>query len=778
MLALLTNRMLTILFINMELILPLSFALMFVLISICPTSAHRHPKFSLPKDYRYFPDEKLEVPILTYIVRVKKVDQGDDSLQSNDLHSWYQSLLPASTKTENQQRITFSYRNVMDGFAVKLTPEEAKALQEKEEVVSARPERIFSLHTTHTPSFLGLHQGLGLWNNSNFGKGIIIGILDTGITPGHPSFRDEGMAAPPAKWKGHCEFTGGRTCNNKLIGARNFVKNPNTTLPVDEVGHGTHTASTAAGTHVKGANVFGNAKGTAVGMAPDAHLAMYKVCEPVGCPESAILAGMDTAIHDGVDVLSLSLGGPSFPFFDDPIALGAFSAIQNGIFVSCSAGNSGPFYSSLSNEAPWILTVGASTIDRKILAIAKLGNGIEFIGQSVYQPNNFTSTLLPLVYAGANGNDSSSNFCAPGSLKNVDVKGKVVLCEIGGFVRRVDKGQEVKNAGGAAMILMNSQIEEFNPFADVHVLPVTHVSFAAGLAIQKYINSTSTPTATILFEGTVIGNPHAPAVTSFSSRGPSFASPGILKPDIIGPGQNILAAWPVSLDNNVPSFNIISGTSMSCPHLSGIAALLKNSHPDWSPAAIKSAIVTTANTVNLGRNPILDQRLRPADVFATGAGHVNPLNANDPGLVYDIEPNDYIPYLCGLNYTDKQVGLILNQNVKCSQVKSIPEAQLNYPSFSIRLGSSSQFYTRTLTNVGPANITYSLEIDAPLAVGISIGPAEITFTEVKQKVTYYVGFYPEDKKIRGKNLFSQGSIKWVSTNGRYSVRIPIAVVFL
>ncbi|TKY70883.1 Subtilisin protease SBT1.2 [Spatholobus suberectus] len=762
---------------KMELALPLALALIFVL-SICPTSAYQYPEFGDAKEERYLPTEKLDVQssLMTYIVRVKK-PQGDDSLQSKDLHSWYHSLLPASTKTENQQRITFSYSNVVDGFAVKLTPEEAKALQEKEEVVSARPERTFSLHTTHTPSFLGLQQGLGLWNNSNFGKGIIIGILDTGIKPDHPSFSDEGMPLPPAKWNGRCEFSGGRTCNNKLIGARNLLnKNSNSsTPPLDDVGHGSHTASTAAGRFVPGANVFGNAKGTAVGMAPDAHLAIYKVCDLFGCPESAILAGMDTAIEDGVDVLSLSLGGPPSPFYDDPIALGAFSAIQKGIFVSCSAANAGPFYSTLSNEAPWILTVGASTIDRRIVATAKLGNGEEFNGESVFQPKNFTSTLLPLVYAGANGSDSST-FCAPGSLKNVDVKGKVVLCEVGGFVRRVDKGQEVKKAGGAAMILMNTQIEDFNPTADVHVLPAAHVSYTAGSAIKKYINSTSTPTATILFSGTVIGNPLAPAVTSFSSRGPSHASPGILKPDIIGPGQNILAAWPVSLDNNVPPFYIISGTSMSCPHLSGIAALLKNSHPDWSPAAIKSAIMTTAYTVNLGGKPIFDQRLLPADVFATGAGHVNPLKASDPGLVYDIEPSDYIPYLCGLNYTDKEVGLILNQKVECSEVKSIAEAQLNYPSFSVRLASSSQFYTRTLTNVGPTNITYFVEIDAPLAVGMSISPSQITFTEVNQKVTYSVGFLPEDRKNRGDHPIAQGSIKWVS--GKYSVSIPIAVIFV
>lgn len=757
--------------------LALLLGLMLVLTTrVCPTSAHKYQEFSAAEDELEDDDQSS---LSTYIVHVHKPDQDDASfLQSEEgPHGWYHSLLPDSTKTPNnqQQRIIFSYRNIADGFAVKLTPEEAKALEEKEEVVSARPEKILSLHTTHTPSFLGLQQGLGLWKNSDLGKGVIIGVLDTGIYPFHPSFSDEGMPSPPKKWNGHCEFTGGRICNKKIIGARNFIQNPNSTLPFDDVGHGTHTASTAAGRPVQGANVFGNAKGTAVGMAPDAHLAIYKVCSIRGCPESAIIAGMDTAVEDGVDVLSLSLGGPSSPFFEDGIALGAFGAIQKGIFVSCSAANAGPSNGTLSNEAPWILTVGASTIDRKIEATARLGNGKEYVGESVFQPKNFTSTLLPLVYAGANGNLSSA-LCAPGSLNNSDVKGKVVLCQQGGFIPRVAKGQAVKDAGGAAMILMNSELEAFNPIADVHVLPAVHVSYADGLAIEAYINSTSTPTATITFQGTVIGNPLAPAVASFSSRGPNKASPGILKPDIIGPGENILAAWPVSLDNNTPPFNIISGTSMSCPHLSGIAALLRNSHPDWSPAAVKSAIMTTACGVNLEGKPILDQTLLPADVFATGAGHVNPLKANDPGLVYDIEPNDYVPYLCGLNYTDRQVGVILQQRMKCSEVKSIPQAQLNYPSFSLRMGSTSQFYTRTLTNVGPVNTTYFAEIDVPLAMGMSVSPAEITFTEVKQKVTYSVGFIPEVKENRGNHSIAQGSIKWVS--GKYSVSIPISIVFV
>ncbi|WJX54960.1 hypothetical protein P8452_40785 [Trifolium repens] len=714
--------------------------------------------------------------LMTYIVHVKK-SENVASFQSEDFHNFYHSFLPQTFA--HKERMVFTYRNVASGFAVKLTPEEAKSLQEKGEILSARPERTLSLHTTHTPTFLGLKQGQGLWSDDNLGKGVIIGVIDTGIYPFHPSFNDEGMPPPPAKWKGHCEFTGEATCNNKLIGARNLVKSALQEPPFENFFHGTHTAAEAAGRFVEDASVFGNAKGVAAGMAPNAHIAMYKVCnDKIGCTESAILAAMDIAIEDGVDVLSLSLGLGSLSFFEDPIAIGAFAATQKGVFVSCSAANSGPEYSTLSNEAPWILTVGASTIDRKIVALAKLGNGNEFEGETLFQPKDFSQQLLPLVYAGSNGiSDQNQNqsFCLPGSLKNIDVSGKVVLCDIGGGVSSLLKGQEVLDSGGVAMILANSEAIGFSTFAIPHVLPAVEVSYVAGLIIKDYINTTYNPTATVLFKGTVIGDSLAPTVVSFSSRGPSQESPGILKPDIIGPGVNILAAWAISVDNELPPYNIVSGTSMSCPHLSGIAALIKSSHPDWSPAAIKSAIMTTANTLNLGGTPITDQRRLPADVFATGAGHVNPVKANDPGLVYDIQPEDYVPYLCGMGYSDREIEVIVQWKVKCSDVKSIPEAQLNYPSFSILLGSESQFYTRTLTNVGPVNATYRVELDVPLALGMSVSPSEITFSETNEKVSYSVDFIPQVKENRGNHTFAQGSLTWVSD--KHAVRVPISVIF-
>ncbi|KAM5572676.1 hypothetical protein ABKV19_012628 [Rosa sericea] len=717
-----------------------------------------------------------------YIVWVRKPADEFSALHSQDLESWYQTYLPentiASSNKPSFRRMVHSYRNVATGFAAKLTPKEVKAMEKKDGFVHAHPERLLPLQTTHSPNFLGLQQGFGLWKGTNYGEGVIIGVLDTGISPDHPSFSDEGVPPPPAKWKGKCEFNG-TVCNNKLIGARNFQRGKETkgVSPFDEEGHGTHTSSTAAGNFVKGASVFGMANGTASGIAPYAHLAIYKVCTEAGCAESDMLAALDTAVEDGVDVLSLSIGGSSIPFHQDGIAIGAFGAIRKGIFVSCSAGNSGPFYSSTSNEAPWILTVGASTIDRKISSLAQLGDSPKYFysGESLFDPKNFsTSPLLPLVYPGANLNNQTE-FCASGSLVNVE--GKVVVCERGGGVGRIAKGEEVKRAGGAAMILLNQITDDYSTLADAHVLPATNVGFQAGLSIKTYINSTTTPIATVYSPRTEIGDALAPMVASFSSRGPSIASPGILKPDIIGPGVNILAAWPVSVDN-VTTFNMISGTSMSCPHLSGIAALIKSSHPDWSPAAIKSAIMTTADLLNLKGTPIVDRSTIPADIYSTGSGHVNPSKANDPGLIYDTKPEDYIPYLCGLNYTDNQIEIITQQRVNCSEVGVTAEAQLNYPSFSITIGSyQTQNYTRTVTNVGPANSTYKLEILEPqkwgVSVNMSVTPSVLTFTQVNQTITYNVEF---STQLAGQDgSFSQGYLRWVSD--KYSVYSPIAVIF-
>ncbi|KAM3271023.1 subtilisin-like protease [Capsicum chacoense] len=719
----------------------------------------------------------MQSDLETYIVQVESPESQISTQSSRtDLERWYKSFLPntiATASPEEKARLIYSYHNVIIGFAARLSAKQVKEMEKKPGFKSAWSQRILSLHTTHTPSFLGLQQNVGLWKDANYGKGVIIGVLDTGITPDHPSFSDEGMPPPPAKWKGKCESNFTAKCNKKIIGARVFPTSSDS--PIDENGHGTHTASTAAGRFVKGANVYGNANGTAVGIAPLAHVAIYKVCQPFGCADSDILAAMDAAIDDGVDILSLSLGGGSKAFYNDPIALGAFSAAKRGILVSCSASNNGPYDSTLSNEAPWILTVGASTLDRKLKATVKLGNQKVFEGESTFHPKGHNSAFYPLFDPSLNATDFDSPYCGTGTLNDPEIKGKIVLCMEGGGYSRIEKGQAVKDAGGVGMILYTIADYGATKFADAHVLPALYISYKDGMEILDYMNTTSKPIARIAFQGTIIGDKDAPVVAAFSSRGPNLASPGILKPDIIGPGANILAAWPTSVDNkpNAKStFNIISGTSMSCPHLSGVAALLKSTHPTWSPAAIKSAIMTTANTVNLANDPILDERLLPASIFAVGAGHVNPSRANDPGLVYDTQFKDYLPYLCGLNYTNRQVGNLLQHKVDCKEVKRIPEGQLNYPSFSITLEETSQMYTRTVTNVGEAKSSYIVEIASPPGVSVTVKPSTLKFSKLNQKLKYQVSFARKDNGT--SSGIAQGFLIWTSM--KYSVRSPIAVV--
>ncbi|KAH0697436.1 hypothetical protein KY290_015302 [Solanum tuberosum] len=287
---------------------------------------------------------------------------------------------------------------------------------------------------------------------------------------------------------------------------------------------------------------------------------------------------------------------------------------------------------------------------------------------------------------------------------------------------------------------------------------------------------------TILFGGTKVGIQPSPVLAAFSSRCPNSITPEILKPDIIAPGINILAGWtgavsPTGLaeDDRRVEFNIISGTSMSCPHVSGITALLKGVHPEWSPAAIRSALMTTAYTTYMNGGALLDVATgKPSTPFGHGAGHVDPISAVNPGLVYDINADDYLNYLCALKYTPSQINSIARRNFTCDSSKKYSVTDLNYPSFAVPFpadtGSNTIKYSRTLTNVGPSG-TYNVTVSLPdSSVEIIVEPEAVSFTQINEKKSYTVSFTAPSKSP-STNVF--GRIEW--SDGKHVVSSQVAI---
>ncbi|KAL6573016.1 hypothetical protein OROHE_002492 [Orobanche hederae] len=716
---------------------------------------------------------------------------------------WYDSSLKSVSETSE---ILYAYTDVMSGFSVSLTQKEAEEMKNRPGVLTIFSDMKYDLHTTRTPWFLGLDQKSTLLPTPENVSEVVIGVLDTGVWPESTSFNDAGLGPITDSWRGECE-TGTNfsksNCNRKLIGARSFSKgyeakngpiNPSkeSNSTRDDDGHGTHTSTTAAGSIVAGANLFGYASGTARGMVPQARVAAYKVCWLGGCFGSDILAGMDKAIHDNVNVLSLSLGGGSANYYSDTIAIGAFAAMERGIFVSCSAGNKGPIRSSLSNVAPWITTVGAGTLDRDFPAYVSLGNGKNYRGVSLYKGNPLPGKLLPLVYAGDASNVINGNLCLPGTLIPEKVKGKLVLCDRG-VSPRVQKGDVVQNAGGLGMILANVDVNGEELVADAHLLPAMAVGLRAANAMKDYLSTKHNAMATIHFRGTKVGIVPSPTVAAFSSRGPNTINPEILKPDLIAPGVNILAGWSgasgptgLDIDKRRVNFNIMSGTSMSCPHVSGLAALLKAAHPEWSPAAIRSALMTTAYTTSKNGELMLDASTgEQATPFDYGAGHVDPVRAIDPGLVYDLKPEDYFNFICALKYTPEQISnilLIATREFTCKANESYSVNDLNYPSFAVSIQSQNGSGTvvvehkRTLTNVGPPG-TYKVSVSPPSTSGsvkISVLPDTLTFSQTNEKKSYTATFTATSVAPSNANE-SFGRIEW--SDGKHVVRSQVAVTW-
>ncbi|KAL5839221.1 hypothetical protein ACOSQ3_011926 [Xanthoceras sorbifolium] len=748
-----------------------------------------------------------------YIVHFGDHEQGGEK-ELHEIEDTHHSYLLSVKETEEEARasLVYSYKHSINGFAAVLSPEEASKLSELEEVVSvyrSEPGK-YSKQTTRSWEFVGLEEGTethkwkmgnDLLEKAGYGKDVIVGVLDSGVWPESKSFSDEGMGPVPKSWKGICQ-TGvdnfnGFHCNKKIIGARYYLKgyqqyyghlnvSEDCHSPRDLDGHGTHTASTVAGRRVPEASALGGfATGTASGGAPLARLAIYKACwalpnvtKAIGntCFEVDMLAALDDAIKDGVHVMSISIGSNQpIPYTQDGIAIGALNAVKNNIVAACSAGNSGPAPGTLSNTAPWIITVSASSVDRAFLGPVLLGNGLEILGQTV-TPYKLEK-MHPLVYAedvvvpGVAKNVSSQ--CLPGSLSPEKVKGKIVMC-MRGVGMRVEKGQEVKRAGAVGFILGNSPANGNEIAVDAHLLPATAVVSDDAIKILKYINSTKNPVAFIKQARTTLHYQPAPFMAAFTSRGPNVLDPNILKPDITAPGLNILAAWsgassPSKLpeDRRSVNYNIDSGTSMACPHVAAAAALLKAIHPDWSSAAIRSALMTTAWMRNNKGLPITEANGNLGTPFSYGSGHFRPNKAMDPGLVYDASYNDYLLYLCSTGLKDPAF--------KCPKV--LPSAaNLNYPSLAIPKLNGTVIVKRTVTNVGSSKSSvYFFTAKPPLGVSIKASPSLLFFDRVGQKKSFTITVRARREMVREhqKNEYAFGWYTW--TDGHYYVRSPIAV---
>ncbi|GAA0185272.1 serine protease [Lithospermum erythrorhizon] len=652
-----------------------------------------------------------------------------------------------SSVVGSYQPLHISFR----GFSAMLKPDQAEKLAESDSVVSVFESKLKKIHTTHSWEFLGAetyHGSSRLPLDTKYD--VIVGMIDSGIRPESISFNDHGLSDVPLKFKGEC-VTGDNftlsNCNRKIIGARYYSKgfeqdkgsleSYNSTFYLsarDSGGHGTHTASTVAGSLVPNVSVLGQANGTARGGAPSARLAIYKVCWFGSCSDADLLSAIDDAISDGVDVISSSIGSlpPQTSYFQDTISIGSFHAFQKGIVFSAAGYGINP---------------------------TELNNGFfELIfGRDAAAPG------VPAMNA---------SFCKNNTLDPLLIKGKIVLCKIEALDDdRREKGSAIQEEGGVGMILVDPLTVE-NLLQ--HAIKVAAVAPKEAEEVQENISSNKQPVARIQQTVTVLSTKPAPKIASFSSRGPNIVTPDIIKPDITAPGVNILAAWsPVGTQGTAGrslDYNIIFGTSMSCPHVSAVAAIVKSYHPSWSPAAIKSAIMTTATFLDNERTNI---RSNPNDTQASpfdyGSGHINPVAAIDPGLIYDYNTNDIINLLCSTGAIPDQLKNLTGQIEHCKTSPN-PSYDFNYPSIGVSHVHENVSVHRTVTYHGKGSNLFIAKIDKPKGVRLSVTPIKLKFSKTGQKKRFTVHFEAYET-TNGSYVF--GSLTWI--DGIHKVRSPIAL---
>ncbi|XP_027152547.1 subtilisin-like protease SBT4.13 [Coffea eugenioides] len=699
-----------------------------------------------------------------YIVYLGALPEGDHSPSARHL-SMLQEVVDSSYTGKSLIR---SYNRSFNGFAANLTNQEREKLAGRDAVALIFPSKTLQLQTTASWDFLRFPRNVG--RNLDIESDIIIGVIDSGIWPESKSFSDHGFGPIPKKWKGVCKGGKNFTCNNKIVGARYYVRGDDSARDLD--GHGSHTASTAAGNEVENASFYGIAQGIARGGVPSARISAYKVCSDTGCTDEDILAGFDDAIADGVDIITVSLGLQSPVGLQyDSIAIGSFHGIGKGVLTVQSAGNDGSLTGRVVSTAPWLFTVAASTTNRKLVSKIALGNGAEIFGNAINSFKLNSTKNYPLVYgkdASIQCGEAEAKRCYGGCLDRRLVEGKIVLCD---DTFSSSNLAEVKRAGSVGSIFRSGEIYDVSFVFPSAASTLSPQQFDL---VESYINSTKVPQAYI-YPSENITDSSAPVVASFSSRGPNTIFPDILKPDISAPGVHILAAYsPAASPSEIShqdarsvEYNILSGTSMACPHAAGAAAYVKSLNPHWSPSAIKSALMTTAWQLNATNASHGDAE------FSYGAGHLDPVKAADPGLVYEILRSDYIKLLCGLKLDPKALAQIFADNTSCTNVVPTQPKDLNYPTITAKVENGERFtatFSRTVTNVGLPNSTYRATITSrPSQVNISVEPNILSFTTVNEKRSFVVTVTGG----RATPPLISASLVWF--DGLHSVRSPIII---
>lgn len=630
-------------------------------------------------------------------------------------------------KKSPSTKVTQKLDVVVGGVALTVPTDDVAAIAADPAVAAVYPNRLEQPQTEVSPQFIGAATAWAqAGGQENAGENAIVGVIDSGIWPEHPSVADPDPAgkafpAPRGTTNGSaraCQFGSATpgdvpfTCNNKLIGAYRFMTTYQSIVGLDpgefrsardDDGHGTHTATTAAGDAGVAASIFGTPRGIVSGIAPRAHIIAYKVCGLQGCFSSDSAAAVQRAIIDDVDAINFSISGGSNPY-NDAVSAAFLDAYNAGIFVAASAGNSGPGADTTDHREPWVTTVAASTGPRSFQGSATLSatgaTPLTVSGTSI-MPSITTATSI--VDAGAAPfNDPFCISTGPAS----SFAGKIVLCQRGGGPGRVQKSFNVQSRGGVGMILFNNSTAVTDLETDNYFIPAIQVQFAEGQQIKAFIAANPDATATIA--GGVATPAKGDVMASFSSRGGPGQSLGISKPDVTAPGVQILAgASPQHVDvaagPNGELFQAIAGTSMSSPHVAGAGALLASLHPTWTPGQIHSALMTTAAT-----KVVKEDGTTPTDAFDDGSGRVNLNQASDPYFTIDET---------GANYVSKQANLYTS----------------NYPSLYVPALAGALTVSRTLKSVSSKDREFEVSVSSPKDLSVKVSPNEFTIRKGSSK---------------------------------------------